>query len=47
MVNRVGQRLVTRVGVQRVVAEVRLAHVGLIVGLERRRLARANTDGHP
>ena len=41
-----GQRLVTRVGVPRVVAEVRLAHVGLIVGLERRRLARANTDGH-
>jgi DNA invertase Pin-like site-specific DNA recombinase len=42
-----GQRLVTRVGCQRVLAEVSLDHVGLILGREMRRVARANNDWHP
>ena len=42
-----GQSMVTRLGLQRVLAEVSLDHVGLILGLERSRLARANQDGHP
>jgi hypothetical protein len=42
-----GQRLVTRVGVPRVVAAVRWAQMGRSGGLARRRVARANTDGHP
>jgi DNA invertase Pin-like site-specific DNA recombinase len=39
-----GQSMVTRVGFQRLVAEVSLDHVGLILGLEMRRLARSNKD---
>jgi DNA invertase Pin-like site-specific DNA recombinase len=35
-----------RSGVQRLVAEVSLAHVGIILGLEMSRLARSNRDGH-
>ena len=42
-----GQSLVTRVGVQRVLAEVSLDHVGLILGLEMRRVARSNKDWQP
>ena len=41
-----GQSLVTRVGFQRVLAEVSLDHVGLILGLEMSRLARSNKDWH-
>ena len=41
-----GQSLVTRVGLQRVLAEVSVDHVGLILGLEMRRLARSHKDGH-
>ena len=35
-----------RTGFQRLVAEVSLAHVGLILGVEMSRLARSNTDWH-
>jgi DNA invertase Pin-like site-specific DNA recombinase len=42
-----GQSRVTRVGCQRVLAEVSLDHVGLILGLEMRRWARSNKDWHP
>jgi DNA invertase Pin-like site-specific DNA recombinase len=41
-----GQSLVTRLGFQRVLAEVSLDHVGLILGLELSRLARSNKDWH-
>ena len=41
-----GQSMVTRVGVQRVWAEGSLDQVGLILGLERRRLARSHQDWH-
>ena len=41
-----GQSMVTRLGFQRVWAEVSLDHVGLILGLEMRRLARSNKDWH-
>ena len=36
-----------RSGFQRLVAEVSLAHVGIILGLEMSRLARSNRDWHP
>ena len=39
-----GQSMVTRLGLQRVWAEVRWDHVGLILGLEMRRLARSHKD---
>jgi DNA invertase Pin-like site-specific DNA recombinase len=42
-----GQSMVTRLGFQRVLAEVSLDHVGLILGLEMSRLARSNKDWHP
>jgi len=42
-----GQRLGTRVGVQRGLAEGSGDQVGLMRGLERRRWARAHPDGHP
>jgi len=42
-----GQSMVTRLGLQRVLAEVRLAHVGLILGLEMSRWARSHKDWHP
>ncbi len=41
-----GQSMVTRLGFQRVLAAVSLDHVGLILGLEMRRLARSNKDWH-
>jgi DNA invertase Pin-like site-specific DNA recombinase len=41
-----GQSMVTRVGFQRLLAEVSLDHGGLILGLERSRLARSNQDWH-
>ena len=41
-----GQSMVTRLGFQRMLAEVSLDHVGLIRGLEMRRLARSNKDWH-
>jgi DNA invertase Pin-like site-specific DNA recombinase len=41
-----GQRMVTRVGFQRLLAEVSWDQVGLILGLERSRLARSNQDWH-
>ena len=41
-----GQSMVTRLGFQRMLAEVSLAPVGLILGLEMSRLARSNTDWH-
>lgn len=41
-----GQSMVTRLGFQRVLAEVSLDHVGLILGLEMSRLARSNKDWH-
>ena len=41
-----GQSMVTRLGFQRLLAEVSLDHVGLILGLEMRRLARSNKDWH-
>ena len=41
-----GQSAVTRLGFQRVLAEVSLDHVGLILGLEMSRLARSNKDWH-
>jgi DNA invertase Pin-like site-specific DNA recombinase len=39
-----GQSMVTRLGLQRLLAEVSLEHVGLILGLEMSRLARSNKD---
>jgi DNA invertase Pin-like site-specific DNA recombinase len=42
-----GQSIATRLGFQRLLAEVSLDHVGLIRGLELRRLARSNKDWHP
>src|SRR5262247_711916 len=41
-----GQSMVTRLGFQRLLAEVGLDHVGLILGLEMSRLARSNVDWH-
>ena len=41
-----GQSMVTRLGFQRLLAEVSLDHVGLILGLEMSRLARSNKDWH-
>jgi DNA invertase Pin-like site-specific DNA recombinase len=41
-----GQSMVTRLGFQRLLAAVSLDHVGLILGLEMRRLARSNKDWH-
>jgi DNA invertase Pin-like site-specific DNA recombinase len=41
-----GQSTVTRLGFQRLLAEVSLDHVGLILGLEMSRLARSNKDWH-
>jgi DNA invertase Pin-like site-specific DNA recombinase len=41
-----GQSMVTRVGLQRVLAEGSLDHGGLILGLEMSRLARSNKDWH-
>src|SRR5919205_995823 len=41
-----GQSMVTRLGFQRVLAEVSLDHVGLILGLKMSRLARSNKDWH-
>src|SRR5215467_3706775 len=41
-----GQSMVPRLGFQRVLAEVSLAHVGLILGLEMSRLARSIKDWH-
>src|SRR5256714_10543894 len=41
-----GQSMVTRLGFQRVLAEVSLDHVGLILGLEMSRLARSCKDWH-
>jgi hypothetical protein len=42
-----GPSMVPRLGFQRVWAEVSLDHGGLILGLERRRLARSNKDWQP
>jgi hypothetical protein len=39
-----GQSLVTRLGFQGLLAEVRVDHVGPILGLEMNRLARSKTD---
>ena len=41
-----GQSAATRLGFQRLLAEVSLDHVGLILGLEMSRLARSNKDWH-
>jgi DNA invertase Pin-like site-specific DNA recombinase len=41
-----GQSMVTRLGLQRVLAEGSWDHVGLIRGLEMSRLARSNKDWH-
>jgi DNA invertase Pin-like site-specific DNA recombinase len=41
-----GQSIATRLGFQRLLAEVSLDHVGLIRGLELSRLARSNKDWH-
>jgi DNA invertase Pin-like site-specific DNA recombinase len=41
-----GQSIATRLGFQRLLAEVSLDHVGLILGLELSRLARSNKDWH-
>lgn len=41
-----GQSMVTRLGFQRLLAEVSLDHVGLILGLEMSRLARSKKDWH-
>ena len=41
-----GQSMVTRVGFQRVLAEVRLDHVGLMLGREMSRVARSQHDWH-
>jgi DNA invertase Pin-like site-specific DNA recombinase len=41
-----GQSMVTRLGLQRVLAAVSLDHVGLILGLEMSRLARSKKDWH-
>src|SRR5882762_9051794 len=38
--------MATRLGFQRLLAEVSLDHVGLILGLELSRLARSNKDWH-
>src|SRR5213082_4229549 len=38
--------MVTRLGFQRLLAEVSLDHIGLILGLEMSRLARSNKDWH-
>lgn len=42
-----GQSMVTRVGFQRLLAEVSLDHVGLSLGRAMSRLARANKEWHP
>jgi len=41
-----GQSIATRLGFQRVLAEVSLDHVGLMLGLELSRLARSNKAWH-
>jgi DNA invertase Pin-like site-specific DNA recombinase len=41
-----GHSMVTRLGFQRLLAEVSLDHVGLMLGLEMSRLARSNKDWH-
>jgi DNA invertase Pin-like site-specific DNA recombinase len=41
-----GQSIATRLGFQRLLAEVSLDHVGLILGLELSRLARSHKDWH-
>jgi DNA invertase Pin-like site-specific DNA recombinase len=41
-----GQSIATRLGFQRLLAEVSLDHVGLILGLELSRLARSSKDWH-
>jgi DNA invertase Pin-like site-specific DNA recombinase len=41
-----GQSIATRLGFQRLLAEVSVDHVGLILGLELSRLARSNKDWH-
>ncbi len=41
-----GQSMATRLGFQRLLAEVSLDHVGLILGLELSRFARSNKDWH-
>jgi DNA invertase Pin-like site-specific DNA recombinase len=41
-----GQSMATRLGFQRLLAEVSLDHVGLILGLELSRLARSSKDWH-
>jgi len=41
-----GQSMATRLGFQRLLAEVSFDHVGLILGLELSRLARSNKDWH-
>jgi DNA invertase Pin-like site-specific DNA recombinase len=41
-----GQSIATRLGFQRLLAEVSLDHVGLILSLEMSRLARSNKDWH-
>ena len=41
-----GQSIATRLGFQRMLAEVSLDHVGLILGLELSRLARSSKDWH-
>jgi DNA invertase Pin-like site-specific DNA recombinase len=41
-----GQSMATRLGFQRVLAEVSLAHGGLLLGLEMSRLARSHKDWH-
>lgn len=41
-----GQSIATRLGFQRLLAEVGLDHVGIIFGLEMSRLARSNKDWH-
>jgi DNA invertase Pin-like site-specific DNA recombinase len=41
-----GQSMATRFGLQRLLAEVSLDHVGRMLSLEMRRLARSNKDGH-
>ena len=42
-----GQSMVTRLGFQRLLAEVSLDQVGLMLGLEMSRLARSKKDWHP
>ena len=41
-----GQSIATRLGFQRLLAEVSLDHVGLMLGLELSRLARSHKDWH-